>query len=647
MKIIFYLFILSQLINLLSVFADKVKKDSPGLDLIKWEKINDEKTNNVKKIIWKSYRDDESYFQEENQDKEEILEVEIKSEKLEKNIDKEEILEVEVKLNKPEDNQEYSIKKENNILENNQIEFPNQNIRRNTQIESYLPLNNFLKKGDFDTTIQWKSAFSGGAGGGIGHQNISVRFDYGLDKNSLLSFYVAESDDPLFNSISNEIFQNSWSVFALGASKKLFESNNLKNSISFSSSLEYWIITSGKDYRIPSKSMFREINAEKGLDRFAEIVGSLSIPYSRKINPKTTFALVPGFIFIPESLGDKTVSDNFYGNSFYLGSGLEYIFSDEISLSGSYTYLFGPGNNYFNESLKFSRKPIYSFGVNWNVNPIIGLEGKVTNGYGATPTTGLLTIPSANEALYYLGVSYKPYLRDTNLLPLKNENKLLKFGGLSVDNSILPRRGQSSMNFDYHSSGNLFGSYSYSLSNILQLNLMSAGSFKTKDTALSKQSILSNTFLHDYNLNYRIGGKLLLFSPEKNDLIWLSSRVSFGRDLHLRQGYIYTDLTSTMKLNNWLTFNINPKYIYSGVGNLGALGLSNNINLSENLQFIAETNIGLTKNSASNSTFSFRYAFSPDNSIDLFTTNSVGFQDIGSMLSTSEYKFGIRLNYIF
>ena len=51
--------------------------------------------------------------------------------------------------------------------------------------------------------------------------------------------------------------------------------------------------------------MFREINAEKGLDRFAEIVGSLSIPYSRKINPKTTFALVR--VYIPESLGDKTV----------------------------------------------------------------------------------------------------------------------------------------------------------------------------------------------------------------------------------------------------------------------------------------------------------------------------------------------------
>ena len=113
----------------------------------------------------------------------------------------------------------------------------------------------------------------------------------------------------------------------------------------------------------------------------------------------------------------------FYGNSFYLGTGLNYSLSDEFLLNGSYTYLFGPGNNYFDEKLKFSRKPVYSLGFVWNVNPIIGFEGKVTNGYGATPATGLLTIPSANESLYYLGASYKPYLSDTYFKPLKNENK--------------------------------------------------------------------------------------------------------------------------------------------------------------------------------------------------------------------------------
>ena len=221
------------------------------------------------------------------------------------------------------------------------------------------------------------------------------------------------------------------------------------------------------------------------------------------------------------------------------------------------------------------------------------------------------------------------------------------FEGLSVDNSIIPRKGQSSININFDSSGNLFGSFSYSLSNIFQLNLMNAGSFKAKNTILSKSSNLTNIFIGENNFHYRIGGKLLLFSPDKYDLFWLSSRVSLGRDLDSRNDYIYTDLTSTIKFNDWLTLNISPKYIFSGVGNLGAIGFSKNINLFNNLQFVAETNLGITKNSSDNSTFSLRYSYLPEKSIDVFATNAVGFQDIGSMLSTNDYKFGIRMNYIF
>ena len=489
MRLIFYIFLISQLFSLLGIFAEKVKEDSLGSNSVKWQKIEGNKSNSLKKIIWKSYNNEEIYFHKDNK-------------------------------------KDFFKEKNQNVFDKNQIKFPLQNVSKSTQIESYLPLNNFLKEGTIDTKVQWKSAFSGGAAGGTGHQNLSVRFDYGLNKNNLLSFYAAESDDPLFNFISNEIFQNTWSLFAVNTKQKLFESNDLKNSISFSSSLEYWIITSGKDGKNPSKSMFNQIDDTKGLDRFTEIVGSFSFPYTREINPKTTFALVPGFIVLPEKLGTKSLNNNFYGNSFYLGSGLEYVFSDEITLSGSYTYLFGPGNNYFDENLKFSKKPIYSLGLNWNLNPVIGFEGKVTNSYGATPATGLLTIPSANEVLYYLGASYKPYLRDTYLLPLRDEDQLLKFGGLSVNNSILPRKGQNFINVDYDSSNNLFGSYSYSLSNIFQLNLINAGSFKTKNSEISKSSVLSSTYVGEKNSNYRVGGKLLLFSPEKNDLIWLSTKVS-------------------------------------------------------------------------------------------------------------------------
>ena len=102
-----------------------------------------------------------------------------------------------------------------------------------------------------------------------------------------------------------------------------------------------------------------------------------------------------------------------------------------------------------------------------------------------------------------------------------------------------------------------------------------------------------------------------------------------------------------MKLNNWLAINISPKYIFSGVGNLGAIGFSKHINLLNNLQFIAETNLGITKNSSDNSTFSLRYSYLPEKSIDVFATNAVVFQDIGSLLSVNDYKFGLRMNYIF
>ncbi len=609
MRLILYIFIFSQLLNFLSVFAENINNESSELNSIKWKKVQENKSKPLKKIIWKSYNEDESYFQKNNEESS-------------------------------------LINNKNNINEKKLYKSQRKFSRAITEIESYIPLNNFLKKGTIDTTVQWKSAFSAGASGGTGHQNISVRFDYGLDEKTLASLYLSESDDPLFKHINDEIYQNTWSVFALGTKRKLFESKDSKNSITFFGSLEYWIITSGKDKNI-SRSMFNEIDDTKDHDRFTVLVSSFSIPYNRLINSKTTFALVPGVFFLPDTLGNRNINDNFYGSSFYLGTGLNYSLSDEFLISGSYTYLFGPGNNYFDENLKFARKPVYSLGIIWNVNPIIGFEGKITNGYGATPATGLLTIPSSNEVLYYLGASYKPYLSDTYLKPLKNENKLSKFGGLTVDNSILLRRGESYINIDYDSSGNLFSSYSYSLSNIFQLNLINAGSFKTNNTTIGKSSQLTSTYLGYNNLNYRVGGKLLLFSPEKNDLIWLSSKLSLGRDLDSRQGYYYADLTSTMKLNNWMSFNISPKYIFSGVGNLGAIGFSNNINLHDSLQFIAETNLGMTKNSSNNSTFSLRYAYSPASSIDVYATNALGFQDIGTMLNVDNYKFGIRMNYIF
>ena len=66
MKFVFYFFIIAQFLNFLGVFAEKTKEDSSEYNPIKWEKVrkNDEKP--LKKIIWKSYKDDKSYFEKTN-----------------------------------------------------------------------------------------------------------------------------------------------------------------------------------------------------------------------------------------------------------------------------------------------------------------------------------------------------------------------------------------------------------------------------------------------------------------------------------------------------------------------------------------------------------------------------------------------------
>ena len=66
MKFAFYFFIIAQIINFSSVFAEKVIKDSSEFNSVKWEKVPKNEEKPLKKIIWKSFKDDKSYFEKTN-----------------------------------------------------------------------------------------------------------------------------------------------------------------------------------------------------------------------------------------------------------------------------------------------------------------------------------------------------------------------------------------------------------------------------------------------------------------------------------------------------------------------------------------------------------------------------------------------------
>jgi hypothetical protein len=285
--------------------------------------------------------------------------------------------------------------------------------------------------------------------------------------------------------------------------------------------------------------------------------------------------------------------------------------------------------------------------LGWDINPRIGIDGKITNSYGATPSTGLLTIPSDNKPLFSANITYKPYGEDTYLMPLNDRDKSISNGGITVSNAFIPIAGTSQINFNYDNQGNLFGFYGYSLSNIFQLELLNIGRFGELNFSGDKNSKLYSTFLDEDNLNFRLGGKLLLFSPQKNDLYWVSLKSSVGRNNDTNQGYLFSEFINTFRVNNWLTLNVSPKYFFSGVESFGGIGISSYINLLDNILLISEINTSIKDDSDLNSTLALRYSFTPEKSLDLYYSNAVGVQDIGQLLKDEEYKLGIKLNYLY
>ena len=235
---------------------------------------------------------------------------------------------------------------------------------------------------------------------------------------------------------------------------------------------------------------------------------------------------------------------------------------------------------------------------------------------------------------------------DIPQITLKERNRLLDYGGITVSNALIPKAGTSQINLNYDSKGNLFGFYGYSFSNLFQIEL-STGSFNDVHLFDNKYSSFQSTYLSNNNFNYKIGGKLLISNPENNDLFWMTLRTSLGSNDQINQVYLITELINTFRLNDKFAFNLSPKYFYSEIKSFGGVGVSSYINLLDNLQLIPEMNISLNSDSDFSSSLGLRYAFQPGKSIDLYYSNSAGVQDIGQLLEDKKYRFGIRLNFLY
>ena len=157
------------------------------------------------------------------------------------------------------------------------------------------------------------------------------------------------------------------------------------------------------------------------------------------ITKKWQFTFNPGISFLPLNQGEgQGGAGEFYGTNSYLSGGLLWHPIPELGVTASVAQPLGSGFNNFNSNLKYSRVPVLSGGINLHLNPRIALQGQLTNGFGLTPATALLTLPSDNQLGYNVSFVYTADAPDTPQPAFSPLQQSLSLGGLTVNSALVP-----------------------------------------------------------------------------------------------------------------------------------------------------------------------------------------------------------------
>ena len=238
----------------------------------------------------------------------------------------------------------------------------------------------------------------------------------------------------------------------------------------------------------------------------------------------------------------------FYGTNPYISGGVLFQPFPELGLTASLAQPIGSGTNSFNADLEFSRVPIYSAGINWSLNPRIGLQSLFSNGFGTTPATALLALPSDNRMGYSVNFVYTPGTADTPQVPLTPRQQTLAKGGLTVNTALAPPEGTTEawMNADNRANFNHF--FGHSISNVFQLNLFTSALHKN----VPQTTEFAQRFANDGAWNWRVGGKAVAFSPLRGAPFWGAVH-QLGRAIDTANerapGYLFAETMATFELS--------------------------------------------------------------------------------------------------
>ena len=511
----------------------------------------------------------------------------------------------------------------------------------NLGIGQSVPTANIISQGDFEYSFMQTAPIETSYGsGGTGNQNYLFSTNYGFNENLTIGVFYTHSDDPLHSKVNNHPTQTSNKWISYGTSFRWQVIKHKNKKIALTGSLENWKVKSGGcnlfNCSYTSKNIF---NSSLNSVENDNLVGSISIPVTWSLSDKFQVSVTPRAIFLPSKQGNREGSGEFYGNNIGFGAGIEYKPLMRLKVFSSTFIPIGPGYNNFNKDLKFTRNKIFTAGLNYALDNEISFEASLTNSFGLSPSTSILTIPSDNEILYGMKMIYRPSSVYWSKVNTPNEKKH-SLDGLSVSNAQIINKGTTKAKVNYNQKGSWSYKQDWGISELFNIDLAIS--------KISQKLRLPNQLQGKYHDPERIyirgGGKAKILSQDKGDFITSSLRVSAGR---LKgTGWVFGEILNTYKISKILSFNLNPKSSFSGTGNPLGIGTSLNWKIRPNISIIPEANFAL-KESQNNWTLAIRFSPSEDKYIDLYTTNSLSFVDTGQLMRAEEQSFGINLGTIF
>ncbi len=526
----------------------------------------------------------------------------------------------------------------NNTANKNKIKKESKNSKHKLQqLGKAVPTANTLAKGDLILETSHVSTFNGGQSGGIGNQNYSGMIQYGFFENLTISTFYTEADDPLYKRIVKADFQpeNLWSNYGIGLKWNLINENNYK--LSIDSSIERWRVGSGGcfGYNCTDKSN-NIFNSEITEVLNDNLISSLSIPITWTRFNDLNITLVPKFVYLPKRQGNDFGSGKFYGNNYGVGIGASYNLSKRIKSFYS-SYIPIKSTNTFDNELNFKRTNLHTIGLNYELDSRSSLEGYITNSFGQTPATSVLTIPSSQDILYGGRFVYIP----TNKIE-KKANKIISENSIGnrVATTEIINQGKTYIYNGLNNNGAYFIKTKTGLSDNFSFNF----SYEKIEKENNSSNKFINTYMKPRKGIIRGGGSALLFKEERGNFMTSGFSLSYGRLLgETRPGYLFAELLNSKMINKNIRYYINPKTALTGDGSLSSIGTSMNWKINNWISFIPEVNIGLSSN-GSNNTFTIRKRINKNLNIDSYYSNSVSSVDMGQLLRSSG-KYGINVGY--